>query len=243
MSLFHLHYWSAPLQKQCGAYAIIPDGDGPFRVVYQLHGLSDDYTIWLRRTSIERYAEKVGLMVVLLDGARSFYVDSPSGLGRYESHILESVAFIDRTFRTIPAPEGRAIGGLSMGGYGAMKIGLKSPDLFGSVASHSGALDVTALLDESLCPELPIIFPDGPRAEEDPFTLAARPGRKPALYFDCGADDFLIEHNRRFHARLAELGVAHTYKEFPGTHCWEYWDKHISAALLFHARKLAACPA
>ncbi len=243
MSLFHVHYWSPALQKQSGALIIVPDGEGPFRVVYQLHGLSDDYTIWPRRTSIERYAEKIGLMVVLLDGARSFYVDTHPAPGRYESHILESVRFVDRTFRTIPAPAGRAIGGLSMGGYGAMKIGLKYPDLFGAVASHSGALDILARRDESLCPELAVIFPDGPRPDEDPFALAARPGRKPALYFDCGVDDFLLEDNRRFHAHLTELGVAHTYKEFPGTHCWEYWDTHLTAALLFHARKLAARPA
>lgn len=239
MSLIHLNYYSAPLEKQCGAYVILPDGDGPFRVVYQLHGLSDDYTIWLRRTSIERYAEKIGLMVVLLDGARSFYVDTHPGLGRYEAHILETVRYIDRAFRTVAAPVGRAIGGLSMGGYGAVKLGLKYPDVFGSAASHSGALDITTLLSESLCPELKTIFPNGTMcADEDPFQLAARPGPKPALYVDCGVDDFLIEHNRRFHARCAELGLAHTYKEFPGAHSWEYWDKHITAALLFHARHL-----
>lgn len=239
MPLIHLNYYSQALEKQSGAYVLLPDGPGPYRVVYQLHGMSDDYTIWLRRTSIERYAQQIGLMVVLLDGARSFYIDTHPGLGRYESHILETVRFIDGTFRTIPAPEGRAIGGLSMGGYGSVKVGLKYPDLFGSVAAHSGAIDIAALLTESLCPEMKVIFPKGKmRADEDPFALAARPGPKPALYFDCGVDDFLIGHNRRFHALLAELGVPHTYKEFPGEHNWEYWDRHITAALRFHARHL-----
>lgn len=241
MALLHVNYWSSALEKQSGAYVILPDGEGPFRVVYQLHGLSDDYTIWLRRTSIERYAEKAGMMVVLLDGGRSFYVDTHPGLGRYESHILETVRFMDRTFRTIPGPEGRAIGGLSMGGYGAVKLGLKYPDIFGSVASHSGALDIAALCRESLCAELQVIFPNGKvRADEDPFVMAAKPLPKPALYFDCGVNDFLIEQNRRFHAHLQNLGVAHTYKEFPGEHTWEYWDKHIVGALMFHNRHLSA---
>jgi len=233
MSLLHIGYFSQSLVKQSGMFVAMPDIDPPFRTVYLLHGLSDDYTIWQRRTSIERYADRLGLMVVMPDGGRSFYCDLP--YGKYEGHILETVRFIDRTFRTVDAPGGRGIGGLSMGGFGAMKLGLKYPELFGSVAAHSSALDAKRLHTSE---DLRGIFPAPLGPEDDPFALAARAGVKPAIRFDCGADDFLIEENRHFHAHLQALGVPHTYAEYPGAHSWEYWDEHIVEALAFHVEQM-----
>jgi len=233
MSLFHIGYFSQSLAKQSGMFVVMPEIDPPFRAVYLLHGLSDDYTIWQRRTSIERYADRFGLMIVMPDGGRSFYCDQP--YGNYEAHILETVRFIDRTFHTLNAPVGRGISGLSMGGYGAIKLGLKYPELFGSVAAHSSALDITRIHDAE---HLRGIFFTPPCPDDDPFAMAARAGVKPAIRFDCGVDDFLIEENRRFHAHLQALGVAHTYAEYPGAHSWEYWDEHIVEALAFHVRHM-----
>lgn len=241
MSLIHIDYISQPLEKMTGMYVVLPDGDGPFPTIYMLHGLSDDYTAWQRRTSIERYADALGAMVVLLDGARAFYTDMRCGVGQYEQHILASVRFVDRTFRTIDAPAARGIGGLSMGGYGAMKLGLKHPGLFGSVASHSGALDIAATLAANPWPELRLIFGETLEPEDDLFALAARPGPKPSLYIDCGSDDFLLEHNRCFHAHLDRLRMAHVYREYPGAHDWDYWDAHVPAALRFHCDRFAGC--
>jgi S-formylglutathione hydrolase FrmB len=233
MGLIHFNHFSQPLEKACAMFVALPErADGPVPVVYLLHGLSDDYTIWQRRTSIERYADRHQVMVVMPDGARSFYVDA-GGTARYEQHLLETVALVDRTFRTIAGPHGRGIGGLSMGGYGAMKLGLKHPQLFGSVVSHSGVLDIAARRRERP-DELGAILGARVARSEDCFALAARPGPKPAIAFDCGVDDFLIGHSRRFHAHLAELGIAHRYREFPGAHTWEYWDAHVDAGLRFH---------
>lgn len=241
MSLFHIHYSSQSLGKQSGMYAVVPDGDGPFNVVYMLHGLSDDYTMWLRRTCIERYADTLGIMVVLLDGDRSFYTDLPSSRGNYEQHILESVRFIDRTFHTVDSPDARGIGGLSMGGYGSMKIALKHPDVFGSVASHSGVVQLQHFRHLNNSEELRSIFGDGINEDEDCFALAARPGKKPAIYIDCGHDDFLIEENRQFHAHLVSLGIEHSYAEYPGAHTWEYWNEHVVTALEFHVQQFTRC--
>ncbi|HEY3417477.1 MAG TPA: alpha/beta hydrolase family protein [Armatimonadota bacterium] len=239
MPLVHVNYFSKPLAKQSALYAILPEGQSaPYRVIYMLHGLSDDYTIWQRRTSIERYADRYGLMIVMLDGARSFYCDVPKCQEHYEQHVLESIRLVDGMFRTVPEASSRGIGGLSMGGYGAMKLGLKYPELFGSVAAHSGALDITDLLDNSDIPGLDIIFGKQLDPSEDCFALAARPGPKPALRFDCGVDDHLLEHNRRFHDHLERLGIKHTYKEYPGSHTWDYWDTHVQAALQFHRQHL-----
>lgn len=234
MSLLHIGYFSTALQKQMGMNVVLPDGDGPFRTVYQLHGLSDDYTMWLRRSNIERYAEGRGLLLVMPDGGRSFYTDMAIAPGNYEQHIIETVRFIDRTFRTIASPQGRAIGGLSMGGYGAMKLGLKYPDIFNSVASHSSVFDIVYRHQQERAWELQTVYGDTVNPDDDPFALAAKAGAKPALYFDCGVDDFLIEDNRKFHAHLDGLGLAHEYHEYPGAHSWDYWDTHVPAALDFH---------
>ena len=234
MALLHINYFSQPLRKQAGMFVAMPDIDGPFRVVYLLHGLSDDYTMWQRRSSIERYADRFGLMVVMPDGGRSFYCDQP--YGNYEGHILETVHFIDRTFRTVDAPGGRAIGGLSMGGYGAMKLGLKYPELFGSVAAHSGAID---MISRQVAEHLQGIFQIPLTPADDCFALASLPGVKPAIYFDCGVDDTLLEGNRRFHEHLLALQISHTYVEYPGAHSWEYWDQHVVEALQFHQGQMA----
>lgn len=240
MALLHINYFSSALQKHSAMYVVLPETEPPFRVVYQLHGFSDDYTIWLRRTSIERYADDLKLMVVMLDGGHSFFCDMKSATGNYEQHILESVRFIDKTFHTDARPEGRGIGGLSMGGYGTMKLGLKYPDLFGSVASHSGALDMATMYKERFWPEFKAIFGDNVDPEDDCFALAMKDGKKPAIYFDCGTEDSLIANNRAFHDLLTNRQIPHTYQEFPGGHSWAYWDEHITAALQFHCHHFGA---
>ncbi len=238
MALCEMKYNSSSLQKQTGMYVVIPDGQGPFRVVYQLHGLSDDYSMWLRRTNIERYAENYGLMVVMPDGGRSFYSDMVNGTGNYEQHMLETVQLVDRIFPTVADASGRAIGGLSMGGYGCMKLGLKYPEIFSSIASHSGVLDLKMNEAKGFGWEFNAIFGEKLSAENDCMALAARPTVKPAIYFDCGVDDFLIENNRIFHKELLKLKIEHTYHEYPGAHEWDFWDTHVQEAFAFHLEHL-----
>ncbi|MBI5939809.1 MAG: esterase family protein, partial [Caulobacterales bacterium] len=191
----------------------------------------DDAGAWLRWTSIERYATARGLMVVLLDGERFFYTDLAIPGMNWEQHILFAVDFVDRTFPTRAVRAQRGIGGLSMGGYGAMKIGLKHPDRFASIAAHSGAYDVKGFRASQ--PQLAALMPTV-RAGDDVYKLAVRPGPKPAIRFDCGSEDFLLDDNRRLHRLLERKGIAHVYEEHPGGHGWDYWDRHVPAALDFH---------
>ena len=236
MPVFHVNHFSNPVGMQSQLIAILPDGPGPFPVVYQLHGQSDDHTAWQRWTTIERHAGRLGIGIVLLNGARSFYCDTPGTHRKWEGHILESVAFIDRTFRTVPKAAGRGIGGLSMGGYGALKIGLAHPELFGSAASHSGAVDVARWSQEAKSPDFLDIWPKGRvPANDDIRKLLAKPGRKPAIYVDCGTEDFLLEQNRTLKADLVKRKIPHIYLEHPGSHNWDYWQQHIGEALDFHA--------
>ena len=231
MAIAHVNYFNKALTKEVAFYALLPDRQdkpGPYPVYYLLHGMSDDYTAWLRWTSLERYVRELPIIVVLPDGDRCWYCDLENG-PQYESALVRDlVPFVDRMFPTIASREGRALGGLSMGGYGSVKLALKYPDLFCSVAAHSGAYSLARMRDAKL------------PAVDDPFELAEKMDRSliPAIRFDCGVDDFLIEHNREFHAHLDSLGIPHEYQEFPGAHTWDYWDEHVQEAIKFHCKAL-----
>lgn len=257
MALVNLHWKSDVIGKQTSATVILPDtGTGPFATFYLLHGLTDDHTTWLRRSRIEWYVRDLPLIVVMPDGYRSFYtqpVDGPD----FALHIGEELpGFIERQFQARPERSARAIGGLSMGGYGALRIGLGHADRFCSINSHSGAVG-WGNFDKKTGPrgpkslkgrgedflrELARIFGESPAGtDHDLITLARRArvaGCLPELLLDCGVDDFLLEDNRTFHEALETEKVPHLYREFPGVHDWDYWDLHIREALDFHARNL-----
>ena len=118
----------------------VADSDGA-PVLYLLHGLSDDESIWLRRTSIERYATQYGLAVIMPDGGRSYYADMFHG-GKYWTYLSEELPRVMQSFfRFSTKREDTFAAGLSMGGYGAMKLALHCPEKFAAAASLSGALD------------------------------------------------------------------------------------------------------
>lgn len=248
MAFATIQYQSRSLQKASSLNVIFPDDPampGPWGTFYLLHGLSDDHTIWARRTSIERYVAGLPLVVVMPDGGRGWYTNSADGETAYEDDLVKDVVgLVDRTFSVKAERAGRAIGGLSMGGYGAIKVGLKHAEMFASINSHSGAIGFPRLDPEKAkirSPEAHRIFgalaKGGP---EDPFAIVERidHGRIPAIRIDCGTDDFLIDQNREFHKHLDDLRIPHEYQEYPGSHDWVYWDLHIREALAFHARNL-----
>jgi putative tributyrin esterase len=236
-----LAYFSEPLQKCMLMHVIMPQRPGRHPLIVQLHGLEDDHTIWQRRTTIEAEAERIGAAVALLDGGRSFYTDAADGTGDWEKHILFSTELVERTFAVGGSRKRRAIGGQSMGGYGAVKIGLKYADRFGSVVSNSGALDIVRWYDDCMRPtEMRHIFGARPKASEDPFRLLAGAKPLPRLWIDCGSEDFLIEHNRRFQRLLMRRGVRHEYREYPGSHEWGYWQARLPESFDHHAAVFAA---
>ncbi|NOY81962.1 MAG: esterase family protein [Kiritimatiellaeota bacterium] len=246
MSFCRIQWFSTILRKQVGINVILPDnGDGPFPVFYLLHGLSDDFTIWHRRTRIEWYVREMPLIVVMPDGFRGFYTNNEAGPAYADYMALELPSFVERVFPVVRDRRGRCVGGLSMGGYGAFRLALGRPDRYVSATSHSGALMIGSRPAgiSSLDPaEMRRIFGRDPSGtEHDLLHLACTAEAKgdlPALRFDCGTEDFLLDSNRDYHRRLTELGVPHEYEEFPGGHSWDYWDTHIRDALAFHARAL-----
>ncbi len=254
MALCTLSWKSAVLGKMTTTQVLLPDGGkGPFATLYLLHGLSDDSTTWLRRSRIEVYVKDLPLVVVMPDGYRGFYTDNAEGPA-YARHIGEELpALIERTFPVKAERSARAIGGLSMGGYGALRLGLGYADRYCSVHSHSGAvgwnakggLRAMALRRDwppEFTAELRRIFGTSPVGGPNDLVALAlkakRARRLPAIALDCGTDDYLLQDNRDFVRRLTEAKIPFTYREFPGAHTWDYWDDHVRDALAFHARNL-----
>ncbi|GAA1487169.1 alpha/beta hydrolase [Brachybacterium fresconis] len=205
-------------------------------VLYLLHGLSDDCTIWERRTSIERYATGKGIAVVMPEVRRSFYSDEAVG-ERYWTFVAEELPeLVARTFRISTAREDTFVAGLSMGGFGAFKLALNHPERFAAAASLSGALDPASLglehntghLAERVWGgrDLAGTADDllGRFATADPLSL-------PALFLDCGTEDALLEQNRRFIETAETASVDLTSRLRPGDHSWEFWDQGIQDVL------------
>jgi S-formylglutathione hydrolase FrmB len=250
MALVHCHFFSQTLGRMTALSALLPepgpDGDEPgepvrYPTLYLLHGLSDDHTVWLRRTSLERYLEGRRLAVILPAAGRSFYTDALRGQ-RYGSFVSEELVRLARHLFPLSARrEENFVAGLSMGGYGAFKLALTHPGRFAAAASLSGALDVARLVEEEQAAgnsELQDIFgPAGGLAHSanDLFHLAAqlvrRPGLRPSLYQWCGTEAFLHPDHVRFRDRAAALGLALTSEEGPGGHDWACWDAQIRRVL------------
>lgn len=202
-----------------------------FPVLYLLHGLSDDHTAWLRYTSIERYATAAGLAVVMPAVHRSFYADEAHG-HRYWTFVSEELPkIVGAFFRVSPRPERTFVAGLSMGGYGALKLGLTHPDRFRAVASLSGAVDVRQLLSRPERSELARRVFDGELADSDDLfavLAAAAPGTVPPLYIACGTEeDRLLPPNRKLADQARNQGIDVVTDFRPGVHEWGLWDTVI----------------
>jgi putative tributyrin esterase len=258
MPFAEVTWHSQVLRKQTRTCLVLPRvGRGPWPVLYLLHGLSDDASAWARWTRIENYVAELPLIVALPDGYRGFYTDNAAGPAYAQHMALELPAFLAAHYRVRTRGKARAIGGLSMGGYGALRLALGFPDLYVSAHGHSGALHAGSVdyrpaatrrnpqladRDAAHLAEMRRVFgPYPPGSDHDLRHLARRAfaaPRRPALRLDCGTEDFLLEANRSFHADLEAIGYPHTYEEHPGGHDWAYWDLHVRSAIEWHARHL-----
>jgi len=253
MALIHCDFFSEVLGLSCSMCVILPqETSGQIGMpssakkdkhptLFLLHGLSDDHTIWQRRTSIERYVADLGLAVVMPAVNRSFYADMAHGL-RYWTYVSEEVPALARSFFPLSdAREDNFVAGLSMGGYGAFKLALRHPERYAAAASLSGALDVRPKnrnLDEDRTKEYRNIFGDLDAIEgsgNDLFHLAevvaASGGPKPKLFQCCGTEDPLYDQNLRFRDHARQLGLDLTYAEELGSHEWGFWDRWIQRVL------------
>jgi len=225
-----------------------------YPVLYLLHGFGGHYSDWVTRTNVADYAAPYRMIVVMPEGNNGWYTDSTGvATDKYESYILkELIPDVQKRYRTIEARYGRAVAGLSMGGYGSLKFGLKSPDTFVFVGSLSGALAAATWTEDDLKnlkairdSVFTVFGPTGSdvRKANDVYEItrglsAARVAALPYIYLDCGTEDFLISLNQQFAALLREKKIPHEYRELPGDHNWAYWDQQIPEVLRIAAQKM-----
>lgn len=229
-----------------------------YPVVFLLHGLTGHYDNWIAKTKLTDYAARHELIVVTPEGNNGWYTDSATASSdKYESYIIqELIPEVERRYRALAVREGRAVAGLSMGGYGALKFGVKYPELFALAASMSGAVGAASWRAESDLPRgligESIRQTFGPadgavKAENDLFKLvgempAERVRSLPFLYLDCGTEDALrlLPTNLALANLLVARKIPHEYRQLPGDHNWAYWDRQVQEVLRLASAKLAA---
>jgi S-formylglutathione hydrolase FrmB len=242
---------SAVMKRDIPASVTLPKGYAQsglsYPVIYLLHGAGDDEMVWTARTPVQELADTYGIIVVTPSTGTSWFFDSPIDKKfQFETFTAsELVKFVDANYRTVPRREGRALAGNSMGGHGAMFLGIRHTDTFSAAAPMSGGMDIRAGSfpnNWNLKDRLGSI--ESNRARWDELTVMNQiehlKSGDLAISIDCGTSDFFLEVNRQLHAKLTTRGIAHDYAEFPGEHNWDYWPGSLRRQMAFldrHFRK------
>ncbi len=243
MAHLEIDFYSKILQKQTAMTVLLPEypaGGKPLSetpVLTLLHGLSDDHHGWIRRTAIERYAEKYGLVIVMPETLRGFYVNVAIGGYRYWDHVAKEVPAITRhMFGLAERRELNHVAGLSMGGFGAMKHALLQPERFATAASFSGAVNLLLIPSSQESAhyfpgEGEMLFGSKEQLRDSDNDLLALLRRNhaagvtlPNFYTWCGTEDELYPCTTSFRDQCRSLDIPLTYTEGPGFHRWEYWE-------------------
>lgn len=206
-------------------------------VLFLLHGLYGSRTNWTENTKILEYAADKRLVIVCPDAGDNWYVDRSEEEGvSYERYILDDlIPDAESRFAAGGQRAKRAIAGISMGGYGAMKMAIRHPEVFCFAGSMSGAFHAAELgmgnEKSAAIPTIKGVFSNREVCERnDLFAItlkAANISPRPSIYFDCGKEDEFIEVNRRFDRLLTESEWRHEYTEHEGGHDWDYWDRNL----------------
>ncbi len=249
MALIHVNFYSKTLGMQRSMDVVIPQkangiGQGSaereekFPVLYLLHGGSDNHTIWQRRTSIERYALEKGLAVVMPATDLGFYADMKYGYDFWQFFSKEIFELVNEFFPGISTDRKDTFAaGLSMGGFGTLKLGIMCPERFGAVASLSGMVDLVSWYGGNSDRQFELIY--GTKEEvvgsinDLPYQmeqLITSGKSMPKFYMTCGTEDFLYPMNAAFRERFKDR-IDLTYHEEPGSHEWSYWDRNIQKIL------------
>ena len=258
MALIQVNFMSQALMRTVPVNVILPvdkfDRPGaaarpcaPFQTLYLLHGVFGNYTDWVSGTCIQRWAEEKKLAVVMPSGDNMFYVNQPGAHNLYGEYIgRELVDITRRMFPLSTRREDTYIAGLSMGGYGALRNGLKYCETFGRIAGLSSANIIDRL--DSFTEDAPFFLNSksyvesafGPLdkvrgSDKDLIWLAKQAAlsacEKPSVYLACGTEDSLLEMSRALRDNLTALGFLVTYEESGGRHDWDFWNRSIKKVL------------
>lgn len=243
MALFHCSFFSDALRVMSAVEVILPEPDQGIgvkgsastelpKVLYLLHGYSDDHTIWQRRTSVERYAAAHNLAVIMPAVNHSFYCNEPYG-ERYWDYIAEELPRVmHRYFRLSFQPEDTFVAGLSMGGFGAMKLAMNFPERFGKACSFSGAVSSKGLFERGHHRVFGTMEDFTGSCNDLEFLMRQPAANRPRLYISCGTEDFLYPAHKAFIPALMEAGWDVQRHDEPGaSHTWDLWDKEIAKVI------------
>ena len=258
MALIQADFFSKSLMRTVTINVIIPTDKmvfpgmpvpekKPLPTLYLLHGIFGNYTDWVTGTRLQAWAQDKGLCVVMPSGDNHFYVDNPETEQYYGKFIGEDlVQFTRDTFNLSDKREDTFIGGLSMGGYGAIVNGLNYADTFSHIAMLSAGMILERVLASTDDDPMPThrrgfykgVFGDLdklPGSDKDYkaliLKLKAEGKEIPKIYMCCGTEDFLYEKNCDYRDFLREQGVDLTWEEGPGVHNWVFWDEYIRHVL------------
>lgn len=184
--------------------------DKRYPVVYLLHGGTQNHTAFPARAWFAKEVMRREMIVVMPHVPQSTYVQRDGSLPFLEFIVQDLVSYVDANYRTLASRDGRAIAGLSMGGFGATMVGLTHPELFGHVGAFGGAFGGR---EQLLLQAVDALAGDA----------------APYVYLACGEEDMVVEASRQFAVLLADRKIAHEYREVPGGHTWEVWDPQTLA--------------
>lgn len=258
MAILQMEFMSETLMRTVPVQIILPADKLSFpgqpkkrrqtyKTLYLLHGVFGNHMDWLTGTNIRRWAEDKELAVIMPAGENMFYVDQEAGHNYYGEYIGREL--LDITRKMFPLSEKREdtfIGGLSMGGYGALRNGLKYSENFGCIAALSSALIIDGI--EKRTDDIPFFIESRSYAEavfgdldqvknsdKDPSALAAKIAEAqrnfPKIYMACGDSDSFVGANRKLKDRLQQLGAEVHYEESAGGHDWDFWNSTIKKVL------------
>ena len=217
-------------------------------LVILLHGVYGSHWGWVRQGGAHRMADRLQAAgdlppCVLAMPSDGLWGDGSGYLRHHAQDFEHWIAFevaaaVAHAVPAVTDTSPRLIAGLSMGGFGALRIAATYPERFLAVSGHSSITNLSqmGLFVEECMDE--VASPAGARSVLD--AMLRHRAHLPAIRFDCGTEDSLLQANRELHGRLLEAGISHTYEEFPGGHTWDYWATHLERTLRFFAAALAA---
>lgn len=238
---------SAKMNRNIKCTVIVPEQyfdldlqDEQYPVIYLLHGAWGSYRDWPTKANLDDLASDYSVIIVCPDGQDSWYLDSPIDPSfQFETFISkELVKYIDSNYRTLRSPGYRAITGLSMGGHGALWVGLQHPEVFGSCGSMSGGVDITKFPNKWKIDQRLGKYEDNKQAWADHAVInivdKIKPGQN--IIIDDGSEDFFYEVNLNLHKALLDRKIKHDFTIRPGGHTWDYWVNSLDYHMLFFAK-------
>lgn len=252
MSVLQVNFASKSLRRQVTFNALLPidtQNVGQMKSLYLLHGYAGNYMDWMCGTKIQELSQRFNIAVFMPSGNNSFYLDDPDKYENYGEYVGEELPeFTRKMFRLSDSVQDTWIGGLSMGGYGAIRNGLKYSKTYGRIIALSSALITNRVA------KIPVGYKDGIAdysyytrvfgnlsillgSDKDPFALYSSVresnGSIPKMYIACGTEDFLIEENREYSQFLKTQNADITYVEGPGDHNWDFWNEYVEKGVLW----------